>query len=48
MNNKNQEIIDVFQFRHACKQFDPNKIISKEDFNTILEAGHLYSKLFRF
>ncbi len=48
MNNKNQEIIDVFQFRHACKQFDPNKIISKEDFNTILEAGHLSPSSFGF
>jgi nitroreductase len=35
MNNKNKEIIDAFQFRHACKQFDPTKTVSEEDFNTI-------------
>jgi nitroreductase len=40
MTNKN-EILDAFQFRHACKQFDPAKTISDEDFNIILEAGRL-------
>lgn len=48
MNNKNQEIIDTFQFRHACKQFDPAKVVSEEDFNTILEAGHLSPSSFGF
>ncbi|EKQ51824.1 MULTISPECIES: NAD(P)H-dependent oxidoreductase [unclassified Clostridium] len=48
MNNKNQEIINVFQFRHACKQFDPSKVVSEEDFNTILEAGRLSPSSFGF
>lgn len=48
MNNKNQEIIDAFQFRHACKQFDSTKVIPKEDFNTILEAGRLSPSSFGF
>ncbi|ATH61805.1 NAD(P)H-dependent oxidoreductase [Staphylococcus pasteuri] len=41
MSNMNQTIIDAFNFRHATKQFDPEKIIPKEDFETILEAGRL-------
>lgn len=48
MNNKNQAIIDAFQFRHACKQFDSTKVVSEEDFNTILEAGHLSPSSFGF
>lgn len=48
MNNKNKEIIDAFQFRHACKQFDPTKTVSEEDFNTILEAGRLSPSSFGF
>ncbi|WP_010631795.1 NAD(P)H-dependent oxidoreductase [Sporolactobacillus vineae] len=34
-------IIRAFQFRHACKKFDPDKKISDEDFNFILETAHL-------
>ncbi len=41
MDNKNREILDAFRFRYACKRFDPDKEISKEDFDTILEAAHL-------
>lgn len=48
MNTKNQAIINAFQFRHACKQFDSTKVVSKEDFNTILEAGHLSPSSFGF
>ncbi|WP_271813831.1 NAD(P)H-dependent oxidoreductase [Clostridium beijerinckii] len=48
MNTKNKEIIDAFQFRHACKQFDPTKTVSEEDFNTILEAGRLSPSSFGF
>lgn len=48
MNNKNQQIIDAFQFRHACKKFDSTKIIPTEDFNTILEAGRLSPSSFGF
>ncbi len=48
MNSINEKIIDAFQFRHACKQFDATKIVSEEDFNTILEAGHLSPSSFGF
>lgn len=48
MNSKNQQILEAFQFRHACKQFDTTKIITEEDFNTILEAGRLSPSSFGF
>ena len=35
------KIMDAFHFRHATKQFDPQKKVSKEDFETILESGRL-------
>lgn len=38
---KRQEILDVFNFRHATKRFNPDKHVSKEDFETILESGRL-------
>ena len=48
MDNKNQEILDAFRFRYACKHFDPDKKVSKEDFDTILEAAHLSPSSFGF
>lgn len=39
MNKK--EILDILNFRHACKEFDPNKKINKDEFEVILEAGRL-------
>ena len=39
--SKKQEILDAFQFRHATKEFDPDRKISDEDFQLILEAGKL-------
>lgn len=41
MSQMNDTIMQAFQFRFATKQFDPQKNISDEDFNTILEAGRL-------
>ena len=41
MSNMNQTIMDAFHFRHATKQFDPQKKVSKEDFETILESDCL-------
>ncbi|MFL6517533.1 MAG: NAD(P)H-dependent oxidoreductase [Bacillus sp. (in: firmicutes)] len=38
---KKQEIINAFQFRHATKRFNPEKKISDDDFDFILEAGRL-------
>jgi nitroreductase len=39
--NKKQEILQAYQFRHACKVFDANKKISDDDFHFILETGRL-------
>ena len=36
-----QEILDILNFRHACKEFDPNQKISDLDFEVILKAGQL-------
>ncbi len=36
-----KEIIDAYQFRHACKAFDKTKKISDEDFAFILETARL-------
>lgn len=41
MTTTKQHILDVHNFRYACKQFDPTKEVSKEDFDTILEVGRL-------
>jgi len=35
------DILNAFHFRHACKEFDPNRTISDEDFRFILETGRL-------
>ncbi len=43
-----EEVLSAFQFRHACKKFDSEKNISKEDFNFILEAGRLSPSSFGF
>lgn len=44
-NNPNEDvqvqIIDAFNFRHATKVFDPEKIISDSEFNTILDTARL-------
>ena len=36
-----EEILRVFHFRHACKEFDPEKKISAEDFDFIMETARL-------
>lgn len=43
-----EEILTAFQFRHACKQFDPAKKISDPDFAFILETGRLSPSSFGF
>ena len=45
---KKQEILEAFQSRHATKEFDPNKKISEDDFNFILETGRLSPSSFGF
>jgi nitroreductase len=44
----NGTIIDIFNFRHACKVFDSGRKISEEDFATILETGRLSPSSFGF
>jgi len=47
-SSRNQQVLDVFRFRFACKKFDPAKVISQEDFETLLEAAHLSPTSFGF
>ncbi|CAM4514595.1 nitroreductase [Paenibacillus endophyticus] len=35
------EMLDTFNYRHATKEFDPEKKIPEDDFQFILEAGRL-------
>jgi len=42
------EIIQAFNYRHACKVFDANKKISDEDFAFILETARLSPSSFGF
>jgi Nitroreductase len=41
MTDINKQILDAFNFRFACRKFDPHKTISQEDFALILEAARL-------
>lgn len=41
-------ILDAFQFRHACKEFAPEKAISAEDFELILETARLSPSSFGY
>ncbi len=45
---QNNHIIELFNFRHACKIFDADKKIPKEDFLTILESARLSPSSFGF
>lgn len=42
------DILAAFNFRHACKTFDPAKKISDADFGFILETGRLSPSSFGF
>lgn len=48
MEKLNDTILDAFRFRYACKNFDETKIVSKDDFDTILETAHLSPSSFGF
>ena len=37
----NQKLETAFQFRHACKDFLPDKKISDQDFETIIQSGYM-------
>jgi nitroreductase len=43
-----QDILNAFQFRHACKEFDPSKKVAKEDMDFILETARLSPSSFGF
>jgi nitroreductase len=43
-----QEILDAYEFRHATKQFDPNKKVADDDFQFIMETGRLSPSSFGF
>ncbi len=43
-----QEILNAFQFRHACKEFDPSKKVTKDDMDFILETARLSPSSFGF
>lgn len=43
-----QDILDAFNFRHACKEFDRAKKIGPEDFEFILETGRLSPSSFGY
>ncbi len=43
-----QDILDAFNFRHACKTFDAKRKISDDDFGFILECGRLSPSSFGF
>jgi nitroreductase len=46
--SRNEQILDVFRFRHACKKFDTSRAVSDDDFSTLLEAARLSPTSFGF
>lgn len=46
--NINEQILSALNFRHACKEFNPDKKISEQDFKVILEAARLSPSSFGF
>ena len=47
-NISKENILNAFQFRHACKEFDATKKVSDEAINFILETAHLSPSSFGF
>ncbi|MFT8313811.1 MAG: NAD(P)H-dependent oxidoreductase [Clostridium sp.] len=48
MSIEKEKIIEAYNFRHACKEFDADKKISQDDFNFILETARLSPSSFGF
>ncbi|NLC54527.1 MAG: NAD(P)H-dependent oxidoreductase [Erysipelothrix sp.] len=48
MKTKNQHIIDLFNQRFTCKKYDKDKIVLKEDFETIIEVARLSPSSFGY
>lgn len=40
-HNDKKVLLEAMKYRYATKKFDPEKIISDEDFETLLEAARL-------
>ena len=36
-----KEMLEIFNRRYACKKYDKTKVVSDEDFMTIIEAGRI-------
>ena len=36
-----KEMFEIFNRRYACKKYDKTKVVSDEDFMTIIEAGRI-------
>lgn len=47
-NVSKKDIINAFQYRHATKEFDPTKKLSKDDINFILQTANLSPSSFGF
>lgn len=47
-NSSKKDIINAFQFRHATKEFDPNKKLSADEINFILSTANLSPSSFGF
>lgn len=48
MNKLHKQIEEAFQFRYACKRFDPDKTVSETDFHTIIESARFSPSSFGF
>ncbi|WP_397363556.1 NAD(P)H-dependent oxidoreductase [Olleya sp. R77988] len=47
-NNAKTDIINAFNFRHACKEFDATKTLSDDNINFILKTAQLSPSSFGF
>jgi nitroreductase len=48
MKEVREQILQAYQFRHACREFDPDKKIPGDDFRLILETGRLSPSSFGY
>jgi len=48
MKTVNEQIMEAFNYRYACKAFDENMKISQADFETIIESARLSPSSFGF
>jgi len=47
-NFSKAEILNAFEYRHACKEFDPTRKLAEEDVNFILKLANLSPSSFGF